>query len=68
MPILLVRPTDAIAHRIAPFRRVAVALLAQDRDSIAAITMLHGTLRLPDWRLVAAGSNLEVYERTGGPE
>ena len=63
--LLLIRPSDPIAERIAPYRRVAVATLGQDRDSIAAIARLHASLVAPNWRLVAIGSSLEVYERTG---
>jgi hypothetical protein len=63
LPILLIRPDDLIADRIASYRRVAVALLAEDRDSIASIAALHAALVSPKWRRVAIGSNLEVYER-----
>jgi hypothetical protein len=63
LPILLIRPTDPIADRIAPYRHVALALLAQDRDSTAAIVTAHAALAPPNWRPVAIGSNLEVYER-----
>ena len=63
LPVLLIRPTDAIAGRIAPYRRVALALLAQDRDSTAAIAAASRVLKPPNWRRVAIGSNLEVFER-----
>lgn len=63
LPILLVRPDDPIAARIAPYHRVAVAMLAQDRDSIASIAALQAVLAPPGWRLVADGFNLKVYER-----
>jgi hypothetical protein len=63
LPILLIRPTDAIAGLIAPYHRVAVAALAQDRDSIEAVSLLRAALAAPNWRRVANGSNLEVYER-----
>jgi hypothetical protein len=65
LPILLFRPTDPIADRIHPYRRVVLALLPQDRDSIATIAGLHAVLSPPNWRRVAIGSDAEVYERTG---
>jgi hypothetical protein len=61
--ILLIRPGDPIADRIAPYPRVALALLAQDRDSTASIAALHAILVPPNWRRVAIGSNLEIYQR-----
>jgi hypothetical protein len=64
LPILLIGPTDSIAARIAPFRRVAMATLARDRESTATIPALRSLLAPPDWRRVAIGSNLEVFERT----
>jgi hypothetical protein len=64
LPILVLRPTDAIAGRIAPYHRVVVATLAQDRDSVATIVNLKAALVPPDWHRVAIGTNLEVYERT----
>jgi len=63
LPLLLVSPGDPIAARIAPYRRVALAVLAQDRDSIASIVALHAVLAPPNWRLIENGFNLEVYER-----
>jgi hypothetical protein len=47
---------------------VVVAMLAQDADSTATIGLLHAALSAPNWRLVAIGSNLEVYERAGKGE
>ena len=63
LPILLIRPTDPIADRIAGYRRLALAVLQQDRDSTASIAAAHAALLAPNWRLVTIGSNLEVYER-----
>ena len=63
LKLLLISPDDPIDDRIAPYRRVALAVLAQDRDSIASIAALHRALGLPNWRLVANGFNLEVYQR-----
>lgn len=64
LPILLLRPTDPIEERIAPYRRVALASLAQDADSIATIAALHAALIAPHWRQVATGTHIQVYERT----
>jgi hypothetical protein len=68
LPILLIRPTDALPDRIAPYRRVALVTLTQDRDSTAAVALLRTALAGPNWRLVASGSSLEVYERAGKGE
>ena len=68
LPILLLRPTDPIADRIAPYHRVVLALLPQDRDSTATIPLVRAALSPPNWRRVAIGSNVEVYERTGAGE
>jgi hypothetical protein len=67
-PLLIIAPNDQIADRIAPFRRVAVAMLAQDKESTATIAMLHAALVPPRWRLVTSGSHLEVYERSDDGE
>ncbi len=63
LPLLLIRPGDPITARIAPYHRVALAALAQDSDSIAAIAGARVALARAGWRLVADRSNLEVYER-----
>ena len=68
LPIILIRPDDPIAERVAPYRRVVLALLAQDRDSIASIARLRAVFVLPNWRRVAIGSSVEVYQRTGEGE
>ena len=65
LPILLLQASDPIADRIRPYRRVIVAVLPRDRDSIVTIQALHAALSAPDWRRVATGSDVEVYERTG---
>jgi hypothetical protein len=44
-------------------RRVALALIAQDRDSAAALAFMRASVAAPNWRRIAIGSNLEVYER-----
>jgi hypothetical protein len=61
--LLLIRATDPIAERLVPYDRVALAVLAQDRDSVAAIAAVRLLLAPPNWRRVAIGPNLEVYER-----
>ncbi len=63
LPLLLIRLGDPIAARVAPYHRVALAALAQDRDSVAAIAGARAALAQAGWRLVADRSNLEVYER-----
>ncbi len=68
LPILLLRPTDPIADRIGGYHRVVVAMLAQDRDSIATLASVHAALVPPNWRRVSIGSNVEVYERTDSRE
>ena len=65
LPILLIRPGDPVAERVAPYRRVVLALLAQDRDSVASIAGLRAAFALLNWRRVGVGSSVEVYERTG---
>jgi hypothetical protein len=59
----LVRPGDTL---VAPpeYHRVILALLAQDRDSTASLAAMRGSVAGPNWRRVAIGSNVEVYERT----
>jgi Dolichyl-phosphate-mannose-protein mannosyltransferase len=63
LPILLIRPGDPISDRVAPYHRVGLALLAEDRDSTAAIAAARDIFTQPNWRRVEIGSNLEVYER-----
>ncbi len=47
LPILVIRSTDPINERIAPYSRVALAVLAQDHESIAAIAAAHAILDQP---------------------
>jgi hypothetical protein len=63
MPLLLIRPTDPIADRLAPYHRIALAMLTQDRDSTEAVAAAHAALTQPNWHRVAIRSNLEVFER-----
>lgn len=63
LPLLLLRPGDPITERIAPYRRVALALLAQDADSVATVAAMRAAFAGPNWRQVAIGSNVEVFER-----
>jgi hypothetical protein len=68
MPLLLVRPTDPPAllraHTVG-YRRVVLALVGQDRDSIASLPIMRAAFAGPDWRRVATGFNVEAYERLG---
>ena len=68
LPLLLISPGDPVAARIAPYHRVAVAALGQDRDSIAAIAQLRAALAGAHWRLIADRSNLQVYQRADQTE
>ena len=68
LPLLLVRPDDPIAERIAPYRRVVLVLLGRDRDSTATLPLLRAAVAAPNWRPVAIGSNVEVYERSEAGE
>jgi hypothetical protein len=63
MPLLLIRPTDPIAHRLMPYHRIALAALTQDRASTEAVAAAHAVLTQPNWHRVAIRSNLEVFER-----
>ena len=58
LPILLFRTGDPAP----PFRRVALVTLMQDRDSSAAVQAMRATLLAGNWRRVATGSNVEIYE------
>lgn len=64
LPLLLVRPADPPVSVPSRYRRVILGLLGQDHDSLATLPLLHAAVAGPDWRRVAIGSNLEVYERT----
>jgi hypothetical protein len=66
LPILLLAPGDPIGDRIMPYHRVVLAALSQDRDSAAVIEASRTALAAPNWRVVAIGSNIEVYERIDG--
>jgi len=66
LPILLVRPTDQPAllrARTVPYRRVVLALIAQDHDSIASLPIMREAFTGPGWRRVATGFNVELYDR-----
>jgi hypothetical protein len=63
LPLLLVGPGDPVAARVAPWQRVVFAALGQDRDSLATVPAVRAALAAENWRLVANGSNVEVYER-----
>nr|WP_294564750.1 hypothetical protein [uncultured Rhodopila sp.] len=63
LSLLLVRRDDPAAGRVVSWRRAVVVTLAQDRDSAATLPALRATLAAANWRWVATGSNVEVYER-----
>jgi hypothetical protein len=63
LPILLMRPGDPISDRVAPYHRVGLALLAEDRDSTAAIAAAQEIFTQPNWHRVEIGSKFEVFER-----
>ena len=62
--LLLVHPTDPPISMPEQYNRVILCLLAQDHDSTAALPILRAAVSAPNWRRIAIGSNLEVYERT----
>jgi hypothetical protein len=64
LPVLLVRPDEAL--RLASWHRVVLVRMSQDRDSRATVAMLERVLAGPNWRPVADGRVVSVYERTGG--
>ncbi len=73
LPFLVIRrgtPPQTILIRIEPYRRVTLALLAQDADSRATVSTLMQIFATPIWRRVAEGSNFATYERTcdGAPD
>ncbi len=66
LPILLVRPDDdpaSLVARTGGYHRVVLALLAQDRDSLAALPVMRSAFASSGWRLTATGVNFEAYER-----
>ncbi len=71
LPILLVSAADSVNSlraRISAYRRVVLALLAQDRDSTASLPIMRKAMAGPGWRRVATGFNVEAYERTAEGE
>ena len=64
LPLLLVHPNDPPVSVPSRYRRVILGLLAQDHDSLATLAALHAAVAGPNWRRIAIGFNLEVYERT----
>ncbi|MFO1027146.1 MAG: glycosyltransferase family 39 protein [Acetobacteraceae bacterium] len=64
--LLIISPTDTvldIRSRTQPFSRVILALLGQDSDSRNCLPSMRRAFASPGWRLIAAGSNIEAYER-----
>lgn len=69
MPLLAIGPdetTEGIKRRVAPFRRVVLALLAQDAASQTAIPTMRAAFMNPDWREVGIGLNVIAYQRSDG--
>jgi hypothetical protein len=63
LPLLLVRPGDPIAGRVSSWHRIVLAALGQDRDSRATLPVVRSALAAANWRLVANGANVEVFEQ-----
>ncbi len=61
--LLLVRPGQPIVIPPA-YRRIILVLLGQDQDSRTVLPPMRAALAGPDWRRIANGANVEVYERT----
>jgi hypothetical protein len=59
----LVRPDQPIVIPSA-YRRVILVLMGQDQDSRTVLPAMQAALDGPNWRRIANGANLEVYERT----
>jgi hypothetical protein len=64
LPLLLVGSAGPNVADVAPYRRVVLALLGQDRDSKAAVAAMRAAFSSSNWRRVAIGSSVEVYERS----
>jgi hypothetical protein len=63
--LIMRRGTDpaALRRRLAPYDRVALAWLAQDRDSAATLTELAGMLEATSWRPVSRSPAITVFTR-----
>jgi len=68
LPLLLVRPGDSFLSKIIGVDRVILAPIVQDHDSAEAVAAMRAAFASPNWRRVANGSNVEIYERTGQRE
>jgi Dolichyl-phosphate-mannose-protein mannosyltransferase len=64
LPLLLIGSGGVSAAVLGPYRRAVLVLLAQDRDSTAAIPEMRAALAVANWRRVRIGSKVEVYERS----
>jgi hypothetical protein len=65
-PILLIQAADtprSLLARIGATRRVALALMAQDSDSVAAIQHTQAALLANGWQRTRIAAKIEVYER-----
>ena len=56
---------EQIRRRTAPSHRVVLALMEQDDASRVAAAAMRLAFTAPEWREVARGPYLEVYERVG---
>ena len=54
---------DSIRARTAGFRRIVLATIAADTDSKTAIPAMRAAFAGPDWRPMAFGFNIALYER-----
>jgi len=71
LPLLLIRgddTTEQIRARLGAWHRVVLALLEQDAASRAASAAMRGAMSSRDWREVARGPLVAVYERIGDDE
>jgi hypothetical protein len=71
LPLLLIPGDDTparILSRIGTTRRVVLALMEQDDASLQASQTMRQAMATPDWREVARGSHIAVYERVGHAE
>ena len=65
--LLVVDRTDSAAiirARMAPYRRVTLALLAQDEASRATLPTMSAAFATPCWRRIADGFNVVTFEHT----
>jgi hypothetical protein len=67
--LLVVRHDElpaSIRARASVFHRVVLAMLSQDADSRAALTVMRAAFAAPCWRAAGAGFNVLAFEWTCG--